>query len=341
MTKKSVMEQVRSFPDDLRKALRWKPDPIECDSVILCGMGGSAISGAIAADLLMESSRIPLVTVRDFSIPAWAGERTLAIVSSYSGNTLESLMMYDAARKSECQMIAITSGGKLKANSVEDGVPVRSLPEEMQPRHSIGFMIGYTMSILEACGCRCPDMDRVLDSLSAYREHLESEEGARMVDEMAESIMGTVPAITCYSSLQSVAFRWKSQLNENSKMVAFRDISSDLNDKAIESVSAADRNTIRVLGVGNAGGRLLSFDTGPADVVDSTFRSIMLGDYISIRIAEKRGIDPESVAPIKSLKEKLSRMRSRLGTTNDPISDPLRRSLSRRKPWPGTSRSAP
>ena len=61
-------------------------------------------------------------------------------------------------------------------------------------------------------------------------------------------------------------------------------------------------------GVGNAGGRLLSFDTGPADVVDSTFRSIMLGDYISIRIAEKRGIDPESVAPIKSLKKKLSEM---------------------------------
>ena len=138
MTEKTVREQLHDFPDDLREALTWDPGEFDCDAVLLCGMGGSAISGAIAADMYMEKSRIPLVTVKNFTIPAWAGPKTLSIVSSYSGNTIETLRMYEASLKAGCRIVAVTAGGKLKSLCERDGVMLRLLPENMQPRPMCG-----------------------------------------------------------------------------------------------------------------------------------------------------------------------------------------------------------
>ncbi len=314
MKEKTVKEQLHGFPDDLRFALGWNPGTFDCDNVLLCGMGGSAISGAIAADMFMEKSKIPLVTVKNFSIPAWASERTLAIVSSYSGNTVETLKMYKAVKDAGCNIVAITSGGKLKDLCDKDGVLVKILPTNMQPRHSIGFMIGYTIAILEGCGCVCAseDMARILDSLESYRDFLESEDGSVMIDRMVDRLQGSVPTIVSDGFMQSVAFRWKTQVNENSKFVAFCGSFSEYDCKAMGKwAKEGDKNLILVaLGnVANAENpKRIVINFGKEDPVEGAFLAIMLGDHISMRMAEKRGIDPESVAPIKGLKSKLAKM---------------------------------
>ncbi len=313
MEEKTVKEQLHSFPEDLKGAMQWDPGSFDCDSILLCGMGGSAISGAIAADLYMESSRIPLVIVKNFRIPAWANERTLAIISSYSGNTLETLRMYEAARRAGCQMVAITAGGKLEGMCKRDGVKVRLLPSNMQPRHSIGFMIGYTMAILERCGCVCAsrDMPKVIDSLMAYRDFMESEEGQSKVDRMVDRLEDRVPVVVTSGFMSSVASRWKNQINENSKMVAFCGQFSEANFDQIDSWASGGALPF-VLITGNLPGRKcdgrIRLRMARSDPVERAFHMIMLGDYASMRIAERRGIDPESVAPIKSLKRKLAEM---------------------------------
>ena len=310
---RTVREQLHGFPENLEEALRWDPGPIDCDGVLLCGMGGSAISGAIAADFYSEGSSVPLVTVKSYGIPAWAGGRTLAIVSSYSGNTLETLHMYMAARKAGCRVIAITAGGRLKDMCDRDGVQVRLLPDGMQPRHSIGYMIGYTMSVLERCGCRCLTgrMDEIVESLKGFRDSLESQEGTDRIGSIADRLSGHVPVIVAGGAMQSVAFRWKTQINENSKCVAF---CGSLGEYDYDSVCrrAEEGSTMTVAVLGPCDVRdshcLVKIDGGSEDVVEDALRILMIGDHVSIRMAERRGVDPEPVAPIKSLKRRLSGM---------------------------------
>ncbi len=305
---KSVREQLHGFPDDLEEALRWKPDAIDCDAILLCGMGGSAISGEIAADLYTERSCIPLVTVKNFCIPPWANERTAAVISSYSGNTLETLCMYEAARKAGCHIIAMTSGGRLRDICEKDGVPVRTLPDDMQPRHSIGYMIGYTMRLLESCGCVCctDRMDEVVNSLKEFRDYLESTEGMEKVDDIVDRLYGHVPAIVTDRMMQSVAFRWKTQINENSKFVAFCESSSEFDYE--KYCKRSDNLTIVALGPFDVpdGPRLVKIDEGREDPVENALCLLMVGDYVSVRMAEKRGVDPGSVKPVKRMKEKLT-----------------------------------
>ena len=316
MTEKTVREQLHDFPDDLRNALEWDPPKIQCDNVLLCGMGGSAISGSIASEVYTRKTKIPLVTVKNFRIPAWAGENTLAIVSSYSGNTLETLKMYEAAKKAGCMIVAITAGGKLKDRCDKDGYLVKTLPADMQPRHSIGFMIGYTMAILDGCGCVCPveDRNRLLDSLIAYRDYLESDEGMEMVDGLVDKLQDTIPAVVSNAYMQSIAVRWKTQVNENSKFVAFCGSFSEFDCNAIDKWIGEGNSNLSLVTIGKVNGafaddvRHIAIDSGCEDLVENALHALMLGDYMSMRMAERRGVDPESVAPIKSLKKKLAEM---------------------------------
>jgi glucose/mannose-6-phosphate isomerase len=317
MREMSVREQLHGFPDDLENALGWKPNRCECDGVLLCGMGGSAISGAIVADFYSEKSAVPLVTVKDYSIPAWAGEKTLAIVSSYSGNTLETLKMYESAKKAGCRIVALTSGGKLKDMCERDGHLVKPLPQNMQPRHSIGFMIGYTMALLDGCGCVCVSdrMNAVVESVKGFRDYLESPEGDEMIDRMVDEMSGCVPVIMASGPMQSVAFRWKTQINENSKFVAFCGSFSEYNCDSICEWAQKNNKNMALVTIGAFGEnvavnapRRVIVNEERGDLVEEALRSLMIGDYVSMRMAEKRGIDPESVIPIKSLKKKLSQM---------------------------------
>ena len=316
MAEKTVKEQLHGFPDNLRDAIEWVPPKTECESILLCGMGGSAISGSIASEIYMRKTKIPLVTVKTYHIPAWANENTLAIVSSYSGNTLETLKMYEAAKKAGCKIIAITSGGKLKERCDRDGYLVKTLPCNMQPRHSIGFMIGYTMALLDSCGCTCPTKDkrRVLESLVSYRDYLESADGTAMVDKLADELQDTIPAVVSNAYMQSIAVRWKTQVNENSKFVAFCGSFSEFDCEAIGKWIARGNDNLTLVTIGKFNDPLeleanhISIDSGCEDPVENALHALMLGDYLSMRMADKRGVNAESVAPIKSLKDKLSMM---------------------------------
>jgi glucose/mannose-6-phosphate isomerase len=186
----------------------------------------------------------------------------------------------------------------------------------MQPRHSIGFMIGYTMAILDRCGCTCPleDRNRLLDSLAEYRDYLESDEGVDLVESLVDKLRDTIPAVVSNAYMQSIAVRWKTQVNENSKFVAFCGSFSEFDCDAISRWIGKGNNNLTLVTIGRINGafedcsRHLAIDSGCEDPVENAIRAMMLGDYISMRMAERRGVDPESVAPIKSLKKKLAMM---------------------------------
>ncbi|MBO4798967.1 MAG: hypothetical protein J5494_09405 [Candidatus Methanomethylophilaceae archaeon] len=317
MPEMSVKEQLHHFPDDLGKALRYKIDKIDCDCILLCGMGGSAISGSIVADFFIKTSGIPLITVKNFGVPKWANNRTLAIVSSYSGNTMETLGMYSTARERGCKIIAITSGGILQERCEKDGYKVIPLPKNMQPRHSVGYMIGYTMAIMKACGLKLHvDICKVVKSLKEYRDYLESEDGSKLIERFVASLSDTVPAVVTSDSMQSVAFRWKTQINENTKFVAFCGSFSEYDCSIICNwAEKFDRNmTLVTIGrfdgerFGSVHDKHINVDTGSEDLIESSLRTVMFGDYLSMRMAESRHVNPEEVEPIVCLKNLLKKI---------------------------------
>lgn len=117
-----AIREVTGFVDDLKDAVNKRIKiSADFDKICICGMGGSAIGGDIIKDMVDDKSAVPIFVVKFMDIPHWVNEKTLVIVCSYSGNTRETLSMYDQAMTRNCKVIVITTGGKLMEKCQADG----------------------------------------------------------------------------------------------------------------------------------------------------------------------------------------------------------------------------
>jgi glucose/mannose-6-phosphate isomerase len=127
--------------------------------VLICGMGGSAVAGDLIATTYYERMRVPLLVHRGYYLPGWAGDHTLAMLLSYSGETEETLTAAMQALERESPAIAITSGGKLDSwYNARHGIPVHSLPGGLQHRSILCIT-----TLKNSCSpCESPNRTRVL-----------------------------------------------------------------------------------------------------------------------------------------------------------------------------------
>lgn len=322
----STSEQLHAFVDDLGRTLGTDAGcSLGCRDIILCGMGGSAITSDVVADICSSVCDKQITVVRSPLLPSWVGRGTLAVISSYSGNTAETLEMYHRAMMKGCTVVVLTSGGKLMEMAVRDGAHIMTLPEGLHPRHSIGYMIGYTLAIMKAAGC--PDMSDairdILPSLRDYRSMLEGE--LSIARTLAAEYLDHVPVICSDSRMRSVVFRWKTQFNENSKYVAFCNqlpefihcgadswagVPDDNFSLTILRACGDDPSVDRAIDtLSDSGAVFRVIDLGGASEMEDMFRAIMLGDYISIYMAEMRGIDSAEVKPVMLMKGRLKGFR--------------------------------
>ena len=324
-----VREQLHSFIDDLERCLEYRyGKDIECSNIVLCGMGGSAISGNVVADYCLKHSRIPVITVMNCCLPNWVGKDSLVVISSYSGNTLETLNAYRQALAAGCKRIVITAGGILEKAARKNSDPLVMLPDNLHPRHSIGYMIGYIYGIIRSAGAvdEPGDILSLTNSLKDYRDSLEKE--GNDAERIARQFIDHIPVICSYSRIQSVVFRWKTQFNENSKYVAFCGTLSDfaysdmkgwINGRRpnykLTLIADDDNSLTNDVYLSKMIGYLNDHDVkygcitlGGRNEVENMFRALMLGDYVSMYMAEIQDIDPSSVPPITLLKTKLKPM---------------------------------
>ena len=151
-----MREDVRALPDHLRDAL-WRIEsarlhPAEAPAAIVCGAGGSAIGGDLAAAALGDRLARPLITVRGYGLPSWSPARAAVLCSSYSGETEETLACFDAAEALGAQRVVATTGGKLAEAARAAGVPVVGLPSGMQPRAAVGYMFAVAAELARISG---------------------------------------------------------------------------------------------------------------------------------------------------------------------------------------------
>ena len=323
-----LLRQINRFVDDLEYSLNDRIDlDVECDNVILCGMGGSAISGDVVADLCVEVSDIPIKVLRYPSLPGWVSKRTFAVVASYSGNTHETLSMYREAAGTGCPVAVICSGGEIERIAKERGDYLVKVPPCIQPRQSVGFMIGYISKMMDlAAGTDVAGMIRdTLPLLREYNELLNEDDGNNPAIIISEAIHGKIPVICIDAPASSVAMRWRSQLAENSKISSFSWTMPEFNHNEIVGWTETPREELLPIllmpnvhpecmnGIPESTNATLEKNGVPFYQVtmdgrnrtEYFLKALMLGDHVSYRLAKLRGVNPIEVKPIVSLKKEM------------------------------------
>lgn len=294
------------------------------DSVIICGMGGSGIGGKIVLEWLEESLNIPCVAHNSYGLPNFAGKDTLVIISSYSGNTEETLSAMEVALAKECNLGCITSGGKVLDWAKRYSIPYIKINGGLPPRSQFGQSVVQLCRILESFELIAPSIYSKLHAatkiLKESAHYIQSE-----AKKIAEVINGTIPIIYSGSGYEGVAIRWRQQIGENSKMLCWHHHFPEMNHNDLvgweggnENFSVvllrneddAQRVKLRMNICKNIfeekGAQIVSVDSKGSSKLERGMYLVNLGDWVSLHLAEMNGTDPVDIKNIDFLKNKLS-----------------------------------
>src|SRR6266498_5437965 len=138
--------------------------------VVIAGMGGSAIGADLLASYCASLAPLPVSVQRDYGLPFFArGAETLVICSSHSGNTEETLDALEAARKAECRIIVVSTGGELAKRARENNIPVWTFEHSGQPRAAVGFSFGLLLAIFQRLGFLPNQKEAIDDALASMK----------------------------------------------------------------------------------------------------------------------------------------------------------------------------
>lgn len=320
-----MLNNIKGFPDQLLydPQIEGKLFEYTYGKVFVVGMGGS---GAVA-DFLADWLNREIVPVKGYNLPGFADEGDLAILISYSGNTEETLSVFEEAIDKGLRCVCISSGGKLKELSLNKGFPFLKVPEGYQPREAYGFLISASVKALKSVGYIDGEVYKeFLESCERLREYLSelSDENSETY-EIASKIYKRLPFI--YSQFFSVAVRWKNQINENAKNFAHISVFPEHNHNEIEGFDfpefIKDKSWMVLLRTDYDHPRVnLRMDivkeilrdnvVGFSEIwargrskVEQLLYLIWYGDFVSYWLALQNSTDPYRIDRIKTLKNAL------------------------------------
>ena len=232
------------FTDQIRKAIvigeqiNLQNNYSVCENIVVAGMGGSAIGGDVVKTIVHQELKIPFFVNRNYTLPNWVNEKTLVICSSYSGNTEESLSAYEDALKKGAMVCGISTGGQLSEKIKSERFDLITIPGGLQPRAALAYSFVPMLYLLRKIGLIS---NSLIDNLSSSITSLENKRDVSSVGnisnpifKMAKDIYGMIPIIYGITDTTSVvALRWKGQLCENSKMLAYHNEIPEMNHNEI------------------------------------------------------------------------------------------------------------
>lgn len=315
----NMLKAIEDFPNQCRTALDLAKGMTvsgRIDKIAVAGMGGSAVGG----DLLktyMHDSKIPVFVIRDYSIPNYIDENTLFFAVSYSGNTEETLSAYGQAVRKKAKIVAVTGGGQLGSLAKK----VIKIPSGLQPRAALGYLFFPVLGVLNNSGIVDVKGSEVEEMLGI----LEKTEDFRSFGErLAKKLYGKTPVIYASSLFGPIAYRWKTQFNENSKSPAFHHVFAELDHNEIVGYQLMNKNDWSAIFIRDRHDHeriKLRMDitkeivstrveveeifTRGEGLLSRIFSGIYYGDFASYYLALSNRVDPTPVNVIENLKKKL------------------------------------
>lgn len=302
----------------------------QISNVVVAGMGGSALAASIVPT--WPGIAVPYEVVRNYNIPSFVGQNTLFIASSYSGNTEETISALNEAETAKAQIVIIAAGGKLEEIATKKKYPFYKIPQGYQPRMAVFYNYSALIQLLESLGLCPKNSYQQLKSAANWLNGVQGNwlpEVAKKYNQaksLALELMGKSVVIYAGPKLFPVAYKWKININENAKNVAwagqlpefnhneFLGWSSHPTDKLyavvdIRSNLEHPRTQIRF----DLSERLLSgkrpspeviYAEGK-DILEQLLWSITLGDFTSLYLALLNGLNPTPVELIEKFKKSL------------------------------------
>ena len=314
----------------------WSFDPppnfSKVKKVFLIGMGGSAIAADLVKGLIGFESMMSLTVVRGYTPPSLLDSRTLLIMSSYSGDTEETIAAYAEVRKLGLPTLVITGGGRLLKEAIGHGTPVIKIDYEGEPRSALGYSFGILLALLGKLGL-IDNKEAQLDVAVKISQGMTSTllpevpKERNLAKVIATEMYGRLPIVYGAEFLEPVARRWKTQLNENGKMWAFYESLPELNHNAIAGYSFPDKVRELAYVVSLYSRHLhprtrlryqlteeLLIKQGVShrqveglgeDPLSQVLTSVLLGDFVSYYLGILNQADPSLVLPINHLKNRM------------------------------------
>ncbi len=333
-----MLGRIKELPEQVRDA--WAisqkaaipPAFGDVRSVVVAGMGGSAIGGDLAAALVAGELKVPMSVHRDYGLPAYVGRDSLVIASSYSGNTEETLSSFEEARKRGAKVIAITTGGRLAELATAAGLPLVTFSYAARPRATLGYSLTLVLGVLSKMGLvrdLSGDLEAALADVAKLQERVH--EGARTNEakKLAVALAGKVVVVYGAGAMGVMARRVKGQWNENAKNWAAFDVLPELDHNAVvglphppiakQALAVLILRSSQDLGrhrarwevtkelLDQAGIEHHSLELPGATALSEVLQMTYVTDHVSFYVALLNGADPSPNRSIDFLKERLAK----------------------------------
>jgi glucose/mannose-6-phosphate isomerase len=292
-------------------------------NILIGGLGGSGIGGRIVKNLFADTCSLPIEVVADYTLPAYVNKNTLVILASYSGNTEETLSLFNAAKERGCTMLILTSGGKLGTLAAENNLKTYHIEPGYQPRMALGFSLTYLILIIsDLLGTN--KTEELKNVASLFTDTTAYKVEAMQVFEAIKQKSKSKFVVLSDAELEAVAIRFAQQIQENAKHECFTHVLPEHNHNVIESYYGQLDSVFFFLN-SNSNQRVTSrfeFLHGLLEVeynlvieielqqvtLANIYETIHRLDWLSLLVADHRKVDSLNVPNIASLKEFLDKV---------------------------------
>lgn len=295
----------------------------DIQNVVISGMGGSGFSGDFILYLFKDYLKFPIVINKNYKLPEFVSDKTLLFLISYSGNTEETLSNLEIGEKKKAKIISISSNGELLEKTKEKYLNFE-IPKGLPPRMAFPYLLYPIYFILKNFVSEDLGEEEFFEKIDSIYSEFKKENN--LGDEISEKIKNKIPIIYSSDSLTPVGLRWKQEINENSKYIAynlsFPELnhnesvfweSKELKDKVnfiilrdkYDSPQMKKRIDISIELLKERGWSTLEFYSFGDKPLLNLYSFIPLGDYISIKLAHLKKVEPLPVKIIDELKLKL------------------------------------
>ncbi len=295
-------------------------------NVLICGLGGSGIGGTIIAQIVAQDAQCPFTINKDYKIPGFVNENTLVVCCSYSGNTEESLEMLEQAQAKNAVIACITSGGKLEEIAKEKNYNHIIIPGGHPPRGAFGYGFPPIFHLLNHYNIISEDY------ISQFKNAINTinEEESNIINEAkaaTEKLYNKIPVIYSDANYEGVAVRFRQQINENSKMLCWHHAIPEMNHNELVGWTTKNEDLAVVI-FRNEDDYFRTqkrmevnktvFEKYTSTIIEIYSKGntqleralylVHLGDWISLLLGEKKGIDITEVDVITYLKGELAKI---------------------------------
>tara|TARA_B100000809_G_scaffold266844_1_gene332134 strand:- start:4816 stop:5799 length:984 start_codon:yes stop_codon:yes gene_type:complete len=296
------------------------------DNVLICGLGGSGIGGTIIAQVVAQDAKCPITINKDYKIPAFVNQNTLVVCCSYSGNTEESLEMLEQAQAKNATVACITSGGKLEDIAKEKNYNHIIIPGGHPPRGAFGF--GFPPLFYILSHYKVISNDYISQFKNAVKT-IDTEKGniTYAAQIATEKLFNKIPVIYSDANYEGVAVRFRQQINENSKMLCWHHAIPEMNHNELVGWTTKNEDIAVVIFRNDDDyfrtqkrmevnktvfekytSTIVELHSKGDTQLEKALYLVHLGDWISLLLGEKKGIDISEVNVISYLKGELAKI---------------------------------